>query len=71
MDALRAQDLTHSAGNKAVERLARLDDLFPARPRQLPYAEYIARATEYARQNPIFALQLADAERKRQARLGG
>lgn len=67
MDGPRAQDLTLRAGRLALERLARLDAALPELPRQLPYAEYMARATEYARQNPIFAMQLAAAEQQRQA----
>jgi hypothetical protein len=70
MDAQHAQELTFGAGRQAVERLGRLDELFPKMPRQPTYAEYIAAASQYAQRNPIFAMQLAEAERQR-ASLGG
>ena len=71
MDGLRAQALTYKAGQQAVDRLARLDKALPKARGQLTYAEYMARAGEYAQRNPIFAMQLAEAEKQRQAMRGG
>ena len=70
MDGLRAQALTYKAGRQAVDRLARLDKALPKARGQITYAEYMAKAEAYAQRNPIFAMQLAEAEKQRQA-MGG